>query len=160
MNAMPTPPIAQLEENGKPAILSYNIPDPTSYPGRNYIALQIDPSWFDPTASPGTVVDDGSATIARVQGADGVSVPHVVSEHGVIALSGRQQGVVATGALDAAAIEAAQEAGLRPRVYTVLDDVLTYRIERDPLVALQNSADETGSNDDSGQVDQTVPYVE
>ena len=40
------PPLVDLEAGGTATILSYNVPDPTSYPGRNYIDLPFDQSYF------------------------------------------------------------------------------------------------------------------
>src|SRR5687767_15038080 len=44
-------------QNIKGPILNYDVPDSTSYTGRNYINLEIDQSWFDPTATSGAIVN-------------------------------------------------------------------------------------------------------
>ncbi|UCM88054.1 hypothetical protein [Streptomyces marincola] len=45
-------PISKLDPNGKASVLSYNVPEPTSYSGRNIIALDVDDpaNWFVPEA--------------------------------------------------------------------------------------------------------------
>jgi hypothetical protein len=56
-------PMIKLEAGGTAPVLSYNVPEPTSYSGRNFIALDLDNSWFrggfgpvDPdAASPGVL---------------------------------------------------------------------------------------------------------
>jgi hypothetical protein len=39
-------PMIKLEAGGTAPVLSYNVPEPTSYSGRNFIALDFDRSWF------------------------------------------------------------------------------------------------------------------
>ncbi len=41
-------PMIKLEPGGKAPILSYNIPEPTSYSGRNFIGLQFPEDYFKP----------------------------------------------------------------------------------------------------------------
>ena len=45
-------PISKFDPNGRASILSYNVPEPTSYSGRNIIALDLDDpdNWFVPEA--------------------------------------------------------------------------------------------------------------
>ncbi|MGW7386562.1 hypothetical protein [Streptomyces sp. NPDC054794] len=45
-------PISKFDPNGKASVLSYNVPEPTSYSGRNIIALDLDDptNWFLPDA--------------------------------------------------------------------------------------------------------------
>jgi hypothetical protein len=45
-----TNPFTQLDPAGKPAIISYNVPEPTSYSGENLIELQFEASIFSPAA--------------------------------------------------------------------------------------------------------------
>ena len=47
-NAMTTEsePLIKLDPSGTAPILSYNVPEPTSYAGRNFIDLQFDRGWF------------------------------------------------------------------------------------------------------------------
>lgn len=48
MEAAVAEPISKFDPNGKATILSYNVPEPTSYSGRNLIALDLDnpKAWF------------------------------------------------------------------------------------------------------------------
>lgn len=39
-------PLVQLDVDGEPAVLNYNVPEPTSYSGRNLIKLDYDPAIF------------------------------------------------------------------------------------------------------------------
>lgn len=39
-------PMIKLEAGGTAPVLSYNVPEPTSYSGRNFIALDFDRGWF------------------------------------------------------------------------------------------------------------------
>lgn len=39
-------PMIKLEAGGTAPVLSYNVPEPTSYSGRNFIALDFDRDWF------------------------------------------------------------------------------------------------------------------
>ena len=39
-------PMIKLEAGGTAPVLSYNVPEPTSYSGRNFIALDFDKEWF------------------------------------------------------------------------------------------------------------------
>lgn len=41
-----TEPTVKLEADGVAPVISYNVPEPTSYSGRNFIALDLDKSWF------------------------------------------------------------------------------------------------------------------
>ena len=56
-------PMIRLEPGGVAPILSYNVPEPTSYSGRNYIDLQIDSSLWkeDPGLEPDGTLPGGSA---------------------------------------------------------------------------------------------------
>lgn len=61
-------PMIRLEPNGVAPVLSYNVPEPTSYSGRNYIDLQVDSSLWkeDPGLEPngplpGSQADAGAA---------------------------------------------------------------------------------------------------
>lgn len=47
-------PMIKLEPNGSAPVLSYNVPEPTSYSGRNFIDLQLGASYFKPTPPAGT----------------------------------------------------------------------------------------------------------
>jgi hypothetical protein len=46
----PTDPFIQLEPGGKAPILSYNVPEPSIYSGKNYIGLMFDPTFFSAAA--------------------------------------------------------------------------------------------------------------
>ncbi len=43
-------PLIALEEGGRAAVLSYNVPDPSSYSGRNFIELDFAPAYFTEAA--------------------------------------------------------------------------------------------------------------
>ena len=45
-----TEPIIKLEEGGQASVISYNVPEPTSYTGRNFIELALEKSDFLPVA--------------------------------------------------------------------------------------------------------------
>ena len=45
-------PMIRLEPNGTAPILSYNVPEPTSYAGRNFIDLQLPASYFVQSSTP------------------------------------------------------------------------------------------------------------
>src|ERR1051325_783760 len=45
-----TEPIIKLEEGGQASVISYNVPEPTSYTGRNFIELSLEKSDFLPVA--------------------------------------------------------------------------------------------------------------
>ena len=45
---MPNEPMIKLDSNGKAPILRYNVPESTSYSGRNFIELQFAADCFDP----------------------------------------------------------------------------------------------------------------
>ncbi|MFF5180045.1 hypothetical protein ACFY2Q_18645 [Micromonospora sp. NPDC000316] len=44
-------PLVALESGGEATVLSYNVPEPTAYPGRNLIDLPFDASYFTATAA-------------------------------------------------------------------------------------------------------------
>jgi hypothetical protein len=46
----PAEPMIKLEPGGTAPILSYNVPEPTSYSGRHVVELDIDADWFTPEA--------------------------------------------------------------------------------------------------------------
>ena len=43
-------PIIKMDSSGKASIISYNVPEPTSYSGRNMIELEFDESIFTEAA--------------------------------------------------------------------------------------------------------------
>jgi Bacterial Ig domain len=45
-------PTIKLEANSSASVLSYDVPEPTSYSGRNYIAMEIDRDWFQASSIP------------------------------------------------------------------------------------------------------------
>ncbi len=47
-------PMIKLEPSGVAPVISYNVPEPTSYSGRNFIDLQLGASYFKPTPPPGS----------------------------------------------------------------------------------------------------------
>lgn len=47
-------PMIKLEPNGSAPVLSYNVPEPTSYSGRNFIDLQLGASYFKTTPPSGS----------------------------------------------------------------------------------------------------------
>src|SRR5204862_5260639 len=57
-------PMIKLEPGGKAPILSYNVPEPTSYSGRNFIDLQIDKASFRKDANIGVSTDGISIVTA------------------------------------------------------------------------------------------------
>jgi hypothetical protein len=73
-----TEPMIKLEPGGTVPILSYNVPEPTSYSGRHYIALELEPNWFTLTAFGSTppelflMTDDPTA---GGDGGDGQDLP-------------------------------------------------------------------------------------
>lgn len=68
-------PMIKLEPGGKAPILSYNVPEPTSYNGRNYIELDIPQSYFKTSTKQKPTV-----TLAKVLlGADQTSLKNQVS---------------------------------------------------------------------------------
>lgn len=46
-------PMIKLEPSGIAPVISYNVPEPTSYSGRNFIDLQLGASYFKPTPPAG-----------------------------------------------------------------------------------------------------------
>ena len=44
-------PIIKLEDGGRASIINYNIPEPSSYPGRFFIDLQLKQEYFRPDIS-------------------------------------------------------------------------------------------------------------
>ena len=51
----------KLEQNGKASIIDYNLPEPTSYPGRNFIELRFDPiNIFNEKASSTSILGPGA----------------------------------------------------------------------------------------------------
>jgi len=46
----PAEPMIKLEPGGTAPILSYNVPEPTSYSGRHVVELDIAADWFTPEA--------------------------------------------------------------------------------------------------------------
>ncbi len=68
-------PMIKLEPGGKAPILSYNVPEPTSYSGSNYIELDIPQAYFKTNTKQIPIV-----TLAKVlSGADQTSVKNQVS---------------------------------------------------------------------------------
>ncbi|HEU4594717.1 MAG TPA: Ig-like domain-containing protein [Pyrinomonadaceae bacterium] len=47
-------PMIKLEPSGVAPVISYNVPEPTSYSGRNFIDLQLGASYFKTTPPPGS----------------------------------------------------------------------------------------------------------
>lgn len=52
------PPLVSFDPAGKAPIVSYNVPEPTSYAGRSYIELDVDEDWFSDEASQGTTFNE------------------------------------------------------------------------------------------------------
>lgn len=58
-------PMIKLEPNGSAPVISYNVPEPTSYSGRNFIDLQLGASYFKTTTPAGSSsLGTSSATAA------------------------------------------------------------------------------------------------
>lgn len=69
-------PLVVLDENGSPAVLNYNVPEPTSYTGRNLIELTYDPGMFkelvpadEESSDPSFVDEEGNFAFDKVIGA-------------------------------------------------------------------------------------------
>jgi|SRR5215204_3686968 len=59
-------PMIKLEPGGKAPILSYNVPEPTSYPGRNFIDLQVPAEDFSPSVGlPANVPEPDIVSVER-----------------------------------------------------------------------------------------------
>lgn len=55
-------PMIKLQPGGTAPILSYNVPEPTAYSGRNFIDLQFPDSYFTPSTVNGLAADDSTAS--------------------------------------------------------------------------------------------------
>src|SRR6266536_5541233 len=53
-------PMIKLEPGGKAPILSYNVPEPTSYSGRNFIELELPDEYFNEKAKEHPPDESGS----------------------------------------------------------------------------------------------------
>ncbi|MDG0808959.1 hypothetical protein [Cohnella rhizosphaerae] len=64
-------PMIKLQPNGVAPVLSYNVPEPTAYSGRNFIDLQLHDGYFLPTAARSGLQREGllAAATACVRGA-------------------------------------------------------------------------------------------
>lgn len=71
----PMMPLASLDPKGSPIVLSYDVPEPTSYRGRNVIELDIDLSCFSDGAQPLTGADDAPGEVYDTQAVLGSAVP-------------------------------------------------------------------------------------
>lgn len=59
-------PTIEFEKEGKPTTISYNVPEPTSYPGQNVIELDIPSDWFIAAATKKPVGNFDNASSATV----------------------------------------------------------------------------------------------
>lgn len=62
-------PLAELDPNGSPVVLSYDVPEPTSYRGRQLVQLDFPPSYFVSTpATPAPTPAGGAAAVTVHRG--------------------------------------------------------------------------------------------
>ncbi|WP_217596995.1 Ig-like domain-containing protein [Cohnella sp. GbtcB17] len=66
-------PMIKLQPNGTAPVLSYNVPEPTAYSGRNFIDLQLHDGYFLPTSAPKSLL--GERQLAKSAAAASVSEP-------------------------------------------------------------------------------------
>lgn len=95
-------PAIQLDADGSAPVLSYAVPEGTTYSGRNFIDLQFPESYFKPTAKDAAP----TATLAAARSASQEQI--------------QQLGV------DPSEVEQMERAGKRLNVYSTLNDTLTY----------------------------------
>jgi hypothetical protein len=149
-------PMIKLDPGGTAPILSYNVPEPTSYSGRNFIKLDFDSSYFTDAVkkrpkreerTPLEEVSGAGVDAAVMEGlrsgfADTRLFPNVRSASGSVRLAGRATagGVpvadVATGprlaVLDADEVAAQLRAGKRLNIYTSMYGTKTYNYVPEP----------------------------
>jgi len=83
-------PMVRLQPGGVAPIISYNVPEPTTYSGRNFIDLQFPASWFAVPAHPASLVAPsaiGTGSVAApadklVPQALGIEMPEVAAMEG------------------------------------------------------------------------------
>jgi hypothetical protein len=148
-------PLVSLDPNGKAALISYDVPEPTSYAGKNFIELVFDASYFkkdfrNNDSLPAQPSND--AGLRALRAAIATQSPHTarapggVSGAGGTAMIGRSLGL---GALppsvpsneplspklaktDLAELERAIKAGNTLHVYRSMSGALTYKVTRTP----------------------------
>jgi hypothetical protein len=138
-------PMIKLEPNGTAPVISYNVPEPASYAGRNFIDLQIPASYFVRPTTAASVADIGSGESRSNGSMNEASMPLSPSDGALEALMSGDQisgvdlalefGAVVPGAeelspklrnLDPDEIRVMASAGKRLNVYRSLYGTLTY----------------------------------
>lgn len=157
---MPNEPMIKLDPGGKAPILRYNIPESTSYSGRNFIELQFAAEYFDPAARqkpaeakrlPVKNLDLPAIKAAVSTGMKGGFVdqrlfPNVVLSRGSLRLRDKSQTDVRADAgsipvspalnnLDPDEISIAMQAGKRLNIYRSMYGPLVHNYVPEPVEA-------------------------
>jgi hypothetical protein len=128
-------PMIRLETNGMAPVLSYNVPEPTSYSGRNFIDLQLPANYF---VQPAVKVGHGGGRMQVARAVLPGQRPHAVRAGRDVAHETEVQiaaGMTAPGSegfapalrhIDPDEVQAMAQAGKRLNVYRSLYGTLTY----------------------------------
>ena len=103
MNDRPEP-MMKLQPGGVAPVISYNVPEPTTYSGRNFIDLQFPASYFVVGTHPAAAVEPSTAHLKALASSD----PGLDAFGGTVADSGEGRWTV----------QAANEAGVPAHVLT------------------------------------------
>lgn len=136
-------PLIDLDPDGSPASISYNVPEPTSYSGRHYIEIVRPPEAF-------LQVQGSPATPAQQERLEGVLATSTVdtvavgqsdgpSESAIVATQGARATDRLSG-LTVADVQALAAQGKRVVVQRGVGDVLDYQVVEAPKAALAATA--------------------
>jgi Bacterial Ig domain len=141
-------PLVKLEPTGQAQVLSYNVPEPTSYTGRSFINLELDGSYFKEGNSLHETHTGGPALISLMTGPEALRLRTrgessryrmVETSEALRALEGREVDLTTLGGeklgskllqVDADEVRAMEDAGYRLNVYRSMYGHLTYNFVR------------------------------
>ncbi len=153
-------PMIKLQPGGSAPILSYNVPESTTYSGRNFIDLQLADSYFS-ASSPAANERIAAVAAAQASPEDELRRIRTLAELEGTPLSSELAN------LQPETVRLADEAGKKLSIYRSLYGTLAYRFidkniraERDPR-AVQRSAAQPlkNNNGDTDPVPPTLPIV-
>ncbi|MET0395367.1 MAG: Ig-like domain-containing protein [Longimicrobiaceae bacterium] len=127
--------IIQLAPGGVAPVLSYNVPEPTSYSGRNFIDLALPDNYFRDDIPYEPNVPTQEETLARLKAIQ-ASVRSTLARDGMVAATATHSSLVLPGGervsaelarLDPAEVQAMREAGRELVIYRGMSGTLMHR---------------------------------
>jgi hypothetical protein len=118
-------PMIRLEPGGEAPILSYNVPEPTSYSGRNFIALDFPATYFKQKTSLGTAASPATSTPAITPSILSLGLPGILAAATSSPPSTEELSPELAN-LEPAEVRAMMQAGKELNIYRSMYGTLTY----------------------------------